>query len=210
MRVVVPFDAATPKTRLEGTLTAPERATLARAMLADVVEAVREAGGHPEILSTASVPDAPAPLTQDDRTLTEAVNAVLAEASDPVAIVMADLGLATPASITRLFETAGDVVLAPGRGGGTNAIVVRDTDFRVDYHGISIRDHRRIAAEIGATMAEVDSARLSTDVDEPADLPDLLLRGEGRAQAWLAERFRLAVTDGRVAVRRRQEPALDS
>jgi len=98
---------------------------------------------------------------------------------------------------------SGDLVVAPGRGGGTNALVVRHPDFRTDYHGASYRDHLRAAHELGASVREFDSHRLATDVDEPADLAELLLHGDGRATDWLRDAgFELATTDGRVGVER--------
>jgi len=184
MRVVVPFAADRPKTRLSDALPADERAAFARTMLADVLAAVRAAGREPTVLATASV-DVDAPVTVDDRPLTEAVNAVLADADDPVAVVTADLA---PED-------------RPGRGGGTNALVVRHLAFRVDYHGASYLDHLSAARAVDAAVAEFDSHRLATDVDEPADLAEVLLHGEGRAREWLREAgFRLVVDQGRVKV----------
>lgn len=202
MRVVVPFDAATPKTRLEDTLEPAERADFAQAMLADVLGALQETGAEPEVLSTGHI-ETEVPVMVDERPLTQAVNAVLADASAPIAVVMADLALSTPRAFARLLDAPGDVVLVPGRGGGTNALVARHPDFRVDYHGVSIRDHRETASAIGASVTEIDSARLSTDIDERADLPEVLLRGRGRATDWLRQRFAITVTDGRVGVKRR-------
>jgi 2-phospho-L-lactate guanylyltransferase len=116
---------------------------------------------------------------------------------------MADLALATPAALDSLFAPDADVVLAPGRGGGTNALVVRHPAFRVDYHGASIRDHRAIAADVGAETATVDSFRLATDVDEPADLVEVLLHTDGRAAAWLRDAgFSVVANDGRTTVTR--------
>ncbi|WP_123537703.1 2-phospho-L-lactate guanylyltransferase [Halosimplex salinum] len=210
MRVVVPFDAERPKTRLAALLDEAERAAFARAMLDDVLDALstldseRRVSVDPLVLATTPV-DCDAPVAVDDRPLTEAVNARLPEGADddPVAVVMADLALATPDALERLFEPDADVVLAPGRGGGTNALVVRDADFRVDYHGASFRDHREIAREVGATLAVVDSVRLSTDVDESADLVEVLLHGEGGAAEWLRDAgFELATDEGRVEVER--------
>ena len=207
MQVVVPFAAETPKTRLASVLSAAERSAVARAMLADVVSAIAETGREPTVLSTAPLEadDLPASVTVDDRPLTEAVNAQLREADDdPLAVVMADLALATPAALERLFEADGDVVIAPGRGGGTNALAVRHPEFRVDYHGASYLDHRRIAREVGAHVETVDSYRLSTDVDEPEDLVEVLLHGRERAPARLREfGFELEIDEGRVAVARR-------
>ena len=201
MRVVVPYAASEPKTRLADVLSADERATFAAAMLDDVLAAVRETGHEPEVLATAPI-EADAQVVVDDRPLTEAVNAVLAEAGEAaVAVVMADLALATPAALNRLFESEGDVAIAPGRGGGTNALVVRSSEFRVDYHGTSYLDHLEIARDVDAEVGVVDSHRLATDVDERADLAEVLIHGSGRSYEWLKdEGFSLAGDESRVGV----------
>ncbi|QDX40556.1 2-phospho-L-lactate guanylyltransferase [Salarchaeum sp. JOR-1] len=202
MRVLVPFDGRNPCSRLAPVLDSDERGAFAALLRDDVLDAVRAAGGRPELLATAPV-DADVPVTVDDRSLSAAVNAVLDAGEEPTAVVMADLGLATPRALSRLFDASGDVVLAPGRGGGTNALVVRHSDFRVDYHGASCRDHRRAAHAVGASLRELDSHRLATDIDEPGDLAELLLHGDGRATRWLRDAgFRLSTGDGRVAVER--------
>ncbi|WP_435196998.1 2-phospho-L-lactate guanylyltransferase [Natronomonas sp. EA1] len=197
MRVLVPFDARAPKTRLSPLLTDDERRDFATAMCRDVLRAL---DGHEVTLVATTAVDAPVPVEVDDRPLSAAVNARLA---GETAVVMADLALATPESIDRLFATAGDVVAAPGRGGGTNALVVRHPEFATDYHGVSFRDHRRAARAVGADFRTVDSFRLASDIDEPSDLADLLLHGTGAARDYLVERgIELGVRDGRaVAVR---------
>lgn len=195
MSVVVPFSVDDPKTRLSDVLDEAERHAFAHAMLEDVLAAVRAAGREPSVLATATV-DVDAAVTVDERPLTGAVNGVLAGSEGPVAVVMADLALATGSALARLFGTDGDVVLVPGRGGGTNAIVARHPDFRVDYHGASYLDHLRAARAVGASVAVVDSHRLSTDVDERSDLVEVLLHGDGRAADWLREAgFDLATDD---------------
>ncbi len=199
MAVLVPFAADNPKTRLEKALESAERADFARAMLRDVCETVAATGREPTVLATAPV-DVPHPVVVDDRPLTEAVNARL---EPPTAVVMADLALATPTAVERLFAPDADVVLAPGLGGGTNAAVVRHDAFAFDYHGVSIRDHRRRAREAGADLATVDSFRLAVDVDEPRDLVEVLLHGNGRGREWLRDAgFDAVATDGRVEARR--------
>ncbi|PSP28804.1 2-phospho-L-lactate guanylyltransferase [Halobacteriales archaeon QH_10_67_22] len=202
MHVVVPFGADDPKTRLSPVLDADERREFAEAMLADVLDALDAFGSEPTVVADAPV-DCAAPVTVDERPLSAAVNARLDDTDDTKAVVMADLALATPAALARLFDTEGDVVLAPGRGGGTNAVVARHPEFRVDYHGVSVRDHREAVRATGASLATVDSFRLATDVDEPADLVEVLLHAEGRAPAWLREAgFAVTATDGRVDVDR--------
>lgn len=203
MRVLVPFDATDPKSRLSSVLEAPERREFAAAMLRDVLEAVDAADHDPAVLATAAV-DVPAPVTVDDRPLTPAVNAAIDDEGVPVAVLVADLPLVTADAVETLLESAGDVVLAPGLGGGTNGLLVRDPDFRVDFHGASIRDHREAARERGLDAGTVDSFRLAMDVDEPDDLAEVLLHGEGRAADWLrAAEFAISTENGRVGVGRR-------
>jgi len=200
MRVLVPFDAQTPKTRLSSLLEPDERSAFARAMLRDVLDALTRCGCEPTVLATGPV-DVDAPVTVDDRPLAPAVNAALAGADEPVAVVMADLALVTPAALDRLFAPDAEVVIAPGLGGGTNALIARHPEFRVDYHGASFRDHREAAADLDAEVAVVDSFRLSLDVDGPDDLVEVLLHSEGRAAGWLREAgVELSTADGRVTV----------
>lgn len=200
---LIPFTPENPKTRLGAVLSGRERSSFARTMLADVVSAVEAAGGDPVVLTTAELPSLSAVQRVDDRPLSRAVNAAL---DPPMAVVMADLALATAASVEDLFATTGDVVIAPGRGGGTNALVVRDSAFAVDYHGNSLGDHRTIAAAADLDCREVDSFRLATDIDEPADLVEVLLHGRGAAPAWLRSHgVQLRTSDGRVTVGRTAE-----
>ncbi|AEM56146.1 2-phospho-L-lactate guanylyltransferase [Haloarcula hispanica N601] len=206
MRLVVPVSGSDPKTRLASVLSPDERRDFTEAMLADVVDAVTAAGHEPDVISTAPL-DCAAPLTVDDRGLDPLVNDLLAsivtDGDGALAVVMADLPLVTPKSIERLLAPDADVVLAPGLGGGTNAFVCRHPEFRVDYHGASIRDHRQIARDVGASVTEVDSRRLATDIDEPGDLAEVLLHSDGAAADWLIDAgFSLSLTDGRVTVSR--------
>ncbi len=204
MDVLVPYDARDPKTRLGPFLSADERRAVARAMLGDVLGAL-PAETDPTVLATDDV-DVDAPVTVDDRPLTPAVNAALSATDGPLAVVMADLALATTASIERLLEAEGEVVLAPGLGGGTNALVARHPDFRVDYHGVSYRDHCEVAGTVGAWVRTVDSFRLAVDVDDPSDLAEVLVHGTGETAACLRELgVALATDDGRVRVDRNPE-----
>lgn len=240
MDVLVPFSADQPKSRLSRVLSPAERSSFARAMLRDVLEAVAAAGGDPTVLANAPIGtgvadtdpdsgvdvatdtdlsadiDAEVSVIVDERPLTPAVNAALKAwfadgAAAPIAVVMADLALATPQSLRELFAAGDDTALAiaPGRGGGTNALVVSTPSFHVDYHGASYLDHRRIAREIGASVSVVDSHRLATDVDEPGDLAELLIHRDAsshascRSAAWLADAgFQLDTTAGRVGIER--------
>lgn len=200
MRVLVPFDSRTPKTRLSPVLDDDERHAFARVMLADVLAVLQRAGHDPLVVATGPV-DCSTPSVVDERPLTTAVNARLDET--PSAVVMADLAMVTTDAIDRLLSADGEVVVAPGIGGGTNALVVRHPQFSVDYHGTSLRDHWERARTVGASVTTVDSFRLSLDVDDPQDLVEVLLHGDGDAAVWLREAgFRLAENDGRTVTMR--------
>lgn len=201
MQCFVPFAVERPKTRLSEVLTTAERRVFSEAMLADVLTALDGVSldgdaPDPTVLATAPV-DVDVPVVVDERPLDPAVNDRLD--SVPTAIVMADLALATPDALERLISAPGDLAIAAGLGGGTNAFVARDAAFHVDYHGASYRDHLAIATDAGLDVTEVDSRRLAVDIDEPADLTELLLHGGGAARDWLVDNgFELATGGGRV------------
>ncbi|MFT4947153.1 MAG: 2-phospho-L-lactate guanylyltransferase [Natronomonas sp.] len=200
MDVLVPFDPRDPNTRLSSVLSLDQRREFAEAMLTDVLDAVDAAGHDPTILSTADL-DRSRPVAVDSRPLTEAVNAGLDSRSPPVAVVMADLPLVTPQTVDRLLSAEGGVVLAPGLGGGTNAFCSRHPEFRVDYHDGSYRKHRRRAESCGATVRTLDSFRLAVDIDERADLAEVILHSSGEAAAWLdSEGFEIDTRGGRCTV----------
>lgn len=202
MRVFVPFDARDPKTRLAPLLGEGERRTVARAMLRDVLDALGDTSHEPCVLATDDL-DCDCPVRVDERSLTPAVNDALASVDGPAAVVMADLALATPEALGRLFGSDAGVTLAPGRGGGTNALVARTADFRVDYHGLSYRDHVTAAREASVDVATIDSFRLSNDIDDPSDLVDVLVHTDGHTASALRDiGLSLTVTDDGPAVMR--------
>ncbi|MFB6224542.1 MAG: 2-phospho-L-lactate guanylyltransferase [Haloarcula sp.] len=207
MQVIVPFDGETPKTRLENVLTLAERREFARAMLRDVLDAIRDAGGSPLVVSRSRLDLPRTPVSVDARPLSTAVNEQLRASASGTAVVMADLPLVTATTLADLFDHDGDVVLAYGKGGGTNALVSRHDDFAVDYHDGSYRTHLQTTAAIGASLAEVDSYRLALDIDEPNDLAELLLYGSGEAVEWLRDNgFSVDDTGGRRAIQRHTKP----
>ena len=206
MRCLVPVAVDSPKSRLSGVLSASERQAFLRAMVVDVLSTLAAVDCQPTVLATARIDDdritSRARITVDDRPLSAAVNARLAD-GEPTLVVMADLPLIEPPDIQRLVDSEADVTIAPGLGGGTNALAVREPSFRVDYHGASYLDHCRAADKVGATVETVDSRRLATDIDEPADLAEVLIHSDGAAAEWLtAAGFELETTGGRVGVSR--------
>lgn len=206
---VIPFRPVNPKTRLSGLLSQAERETFARAMLADVVDAVRAAGLEPLVLSTHPYDCPGAGVQVAPVGLSDALNALLPALGGPVLVIMADLPLVTPETVREIAGSRAEIAIAPGRGGGTNAILIRDpARFHVDYYEVSVQKHLAIAAAAGLSVEVVDSFRLYLDLDEEEDLVDLLIHGEGRARACLESLgIGLRAACGRVCLERR--PGLD-
>jgi 2-phospho-L-lactate/phosphoenolpyruvate guanylyltransferase len=204
IEAVVPFKPVNPKSRLSSVLSKAERELFAEAMLADIVQSLREAGCEPFILSTVPLQCSLAKVIVSAEELNPALNSFIGSSSGPLLIIMADLPLITPEVIRRIISTTCDMALGPGRGGGTNAIFIKEpARFHVDYYGASFLKHREIAERAGLTCEIVDSFRLHTDVDEKEDLVELMIHGHGRAVDFLKRcGFSLLIEKGRVGVYR--------
>ncbi|HDR73988.1 MAG TPA: 2-phospho-L-lactate guanylyltransferase [Methanoculleus sp.] len=204
VQAIIPFKPVNPKTRLSCILTQPEREQFARVMLGDVIAAVIGAGCRPYILSTHPYSCDNAETVVKDMGLNEALNACLATLNHPALIIMSDLPLITADTVSRLVNTEADLGIAPGRGGGTNSLYIKDPQrFHVDFYGASFRDHINIAREAGLSTETIDSFRLHTDVDEKEDLVEILLHGEGKSRKFLMDLgFSLSIEKGRVGIQR--------
>ena len=205
IRVVIPFKLDCAKSRLSTVLSTVERERLALAMLEDVVDAVSglgtvtillksplPGGGVLEDKISGAGKRSGIEVLDSPKELDEALNLVI-EAEErkgwpgDLLIAMADLPLMSPSDIADLVRTPGDVVIAPGRGGGTNMILIRDPRFRVCYYGLSFLKHLRRAEELGLSVGVFESFRCSIDIDEPSDLVEALIHGRGRTPELLRD-----------------------
>ena len=206
---LIPFKPAGPKSRLSGVLSQEEREAFARAMLEDVIAAAKDANCSPVIIATELFDSEDVQVTIADKDLSGALNEVLSQAAGPVLILMADLPLVSGPAIKRVVATTSDIGIVPGRGGGTNAIFVRDpAKFHVDYYGMSFLKHTKIAQEAGLSCEVIDSFLIHTDIDEEEDLVELLTHGTGSSRTYLEGLgFVLTAENGRVGVKRQAPPA---
>ncbi len=116
-------------------------------------------------------------------------------------IIMADVPLITLKNVHDIIDSRADIVISPGRGGGTNIQFVKDPQrYHVDYYGASFLDHVRIAEDNGLTVDVFDSFNASTDIDEAYDLVELYIHGKGEAAKYLRSFTALDVSKGRVRV----------
>lgn len=193
LRIVVPFRLQGTKSRLSPVLSEEERRVLAQAMLEDVLAAV--AGfGRVTVLSRPGLEPRDlgdgVEVTESELDLSGSLNALIEENSSlgwgsDILIVMADLALLTARDLYGILGTEGDVVLCPGRGGGTNMILIRDMRFRTCYRGCSFPRHLAFASQAGLRASIYESFRAGCDIDEPDDLLEVLLHSHGRARSAL-------------------------
>lgn len=211
MRAVIPFKKNNAKSRLSALLSEKEREELAMAMLIDVTEALLGSGCFEviDVLSTSIIDIRGVNIVLTDKGLNEALNEYLQKMTshsinEPVLIIMADIPLVSTENIRDITSSPADIVIAPGRMGGTNALFIRDpSSFRVDYYGASFLKHNNIASRNGLDIEIFDSFNLSTDIDEVADLAEVLLHGKGHASRYLENLgLGFARNSGRVGIKR--------
>jgi 2-phospho-L-lactate guanylyltransferase len=204
---LIPFKPKNPKTRLSTILTEEEREQFATSMLEDVKAAVKDAMCQPVLVCSELFDSDDVQVTITGTDLNGTLNAILPQNIGPTLIIMADLPLADAASVRRVISTPQDIAIVPGRGGGTNAIFMKEPQkFHVDYYGTSFLKHMKLATDAGLSVEVIDSFRLHTDIDEPDDLVELLIHGTGKSRAFLESLgFILSVTRGRVVAERKQQ-----
>lgn len=129
-------------------------------------------------------------ILESELELNRALNALIKQEAhtgwpSDILIVMADLALLTEKDVVGILNCDGDVVFCPGRGGGTNMILIRDPRFRTCYQGLSFPKHLRLAEELGLRATVFESFRAGCDIDLPEDLAEVLLHGKGETRELL-------------------------
>ena len=211
MRAVIPFKKQNCKTRLSSVLSLREREQLAYTMLTDVVATLNSCNVGVDILSTGVKQlDVNANVIYSDISLNDVLNEYLSGMASyhkpppDILIVMSDLPLLTAEHITHINNRDEDIVIAPGSGGGTNVLYIRNpASFHVDYYGTSFLDHIGIAMKRNLTVYMYDSFYLSCDMDEPSDLIELLIHGTGSASQLLKKWGFYVLKDGVVGLYRK-------
>ena len=157
IHVVIPFKNQGAKSRLASDLSPKERRLLSFAMLKDVLDAVL-GQGRATILSRPGLNIADVgydvEIQESGLGLNDALNALIAEEARQgwpldILICMADLALLTEKEVAGILNCQGDVVLCPGRGGGTNMILIRNPGFRTCYQGSELPQAPGLCTAIG-------------------------------------------------------------
>ena len=211
IRIIVPFKLNGAKSRLSSALTSEERRFLAFAMLKDVLDAIFELG-KVTILSRPGLKKEDlgrdVDILESDLELNDALNALIKEQAGQgwpfdIFIVMADLALLTNDVVKGILDVEGDVVLCPGRGGGTNMILIRSPKFRTCYSGLSFPKNVDFALKAGLKLMIYESFRAGSDIDEPEDLAEVLLHGQGETKSVLESMGFILSDKGRKCIVRR-------
>jgi 2-phospho-L-lactate guanylyltransferase len=186
------------KTRLSPKLTINERENLLKAMLKDVISALN--GTVDNIVVVSSDDDVLYYLEEFNvETLKEfgntGLNGGLAQAMeysskfcDNVLIVPSDVPLIKNNLVKKLMEKGEefDVVIAPSKGGGTNALLCPARGFTTKFGDYSFFEHIKEAKRNNLIHTIFDSFYLSLDVNTAEDLGEIMLHGsETEASKYL-------------------------
>jgi len=193
------------KTRLAGVMSAPDRAALTEAMLADMLVALADRIGSvwvvtpTEALASLAVRQGARVLRQTEPSglngAFDLASRFLAERApyDPVALLVGDLPLLAVSDLDAAVGLAGahDVVRALADG-GTGAVVLRaGVRFALAFGRDSFRRHADATSRLGLSTAVVETDSLGLDVDRPEDFAAVLTRGPAtRTAAFLRARLR--------------------
>ena len=193
------------KQRLSPLLSPSERFALAEAMLQDVLAAL-DASRHCGYVTLVSGDARAHRLAEqygfgmindpDDSGETGAIEmatrAAIERGAEFTLVLPADIPLITAAEVDELFSAAQPegTVLAPSASGrGTNAVLQRPPGlFPLRFGNDSFLPHLAAARATGKPVEVLKLLGIGVDIDEPADLADLLAApGETRAQRLLHE-----------------------
>jgi 2-phospho-L-lactate guanylyltransferase len=191
------------KERLAPVLSRAERRNLAEAMLQDVLEAVAGVNQRTRVGVVTSDPFAaalarrhgftiipdPANLSESDA-IAHATEHCITGGEDSTLVIPGDIPLLQPADVEQVLAAAPaqGTVLVPGWDGrGSNAVFRRPANlFPLRFGNDSFPPHLRAAQSTGQPCIVLRLPRIGLDVDNPAELAQLLAtEGNTRSQQLL-------------------------
>jgi 2-phospho-L-lactate/phosphoenolpyruvate guanylyltransferase len=178
------------KTRLSPTLTADERENLLKSMLKDVIKVLKNCvDGVLVISSDKDVLDYVKKLNVSSLEevgnidLNGALNQAVKWCSkycSQALIVPSDIPLIQEEHINKLLDKGKefDVVIAPAKGGGTNALLCPTQGMKMNFGECSFFKHLKEAKINGFSYYVFDSFYLSMDVNTAEDLGEIMIHGK--------------------------------
>lgn len=199
--ILVPIkNTAFAKQRLAGILDQPARTQLAQAMLSDVLSTMHEWKNRPKVGIVTGDPYA-TKLAEEFRfeviadpdhpgetgAVEMATRLCVERGEESTLVIPGDIPLVAAWELEEILKQApakGTVLVPAGDGRGTNAAYRRPADlFPLRFGNDSFKPHYAAAQETGKPCVVLNLPGIAVDVDEPADLRQLLsLPGDTRAQ----------------------------
>ncbi len=199
--ILVPIkNTAFAKQRLASILDQPARTQLAQAMLTDVLSTLREWKNRPKVGIVTGDPYA-TKLAEEFRfeviadpdnpgetgAIEMATRLCVERGEDSTLVIPGDIPLIADWELEEILKQApadGTVLVPAGDGRGTNAAYRAPADlFPLRFGNDSFRPHHAAAQATGKPCVVLSLPGIAVDVDNPADLRQLLsLPGETRAQ----------------------------
>jgi len=179
------------KTRLSPTLTPLERENLLKSMLKDVINTIK--GSVDKVVVISSDKDVlnfvnelnVVCLKEEGKT---DLNGALMQAvswcskhADQVLIIPSDIPLIRKSQAQEMVELADKwpVIIAPAKGGGTNALLIPTKGVKMKFGDCSFFQHLKEAENSGLRLYIYDSFYLSLDVNTAEDLGEIMIHGSG-------------------------------
>jgi 2-phospho-L-lactate guanylyltransferase len=178
------------KTRLSPTLTPIERENLLKSMLKDVIYVLKKSVDHVLVISSdkdvlvyVDTLDVQILEEEGETDLNGALNQAVDYSSkkcSKVLIIPSDIPLIKEEYVKEILRKGeeADVVIAPAKGGGTNALLCPAPGLKMMFGDCSFFNHQDEAKRKGFTFTIYDSFYLSLDVNTAEDLGEIMLHGE--------------------------------
>jgi 2-phospho-L-lactate guanylyltransferase len=197
------------KQRLAAVLDQPSRTALAQAMLFDVLTTLHNFQNRPPVASVTSDPYAitlatecgfeiiPDPENPGETGAIEMATRICVERGiDSTLVIPADIPLIQAWELDEILKHApaeGSVLVPAADGRGTNAAFRRPANlFPLRFGNDSFKPHHAAAQATGKPCVVLTLPGIAVDVDNPADLQQLIsLPGETRAQRLAREYARV-------------------
>ncbi len=177
------------KTRLSPTLTALERENLLKSMLMDVIGVLKEKisnvvviSSDEEVLNHVKGMGVISLIEEGETDLNGALMQAVeycSEFSDQVLVVPSDVPLMKSEHVDNIIKMGEkyDLVIAPAKGGGTNALLCPVKGMEMKFGECSFFEHIKKAEEKNWPYAIYDSFYMSLDVNTAEDLGEIMLHG---------------------------------
>lgn len=177
------------KTRLSPTLTANERENLLKSMLKDVIGVLKKKVNQVVVISSdeevLNYVDSLGVYPLHEKGVTDLNGAIMqaidycSKNSDQVLVVPSDVPLIREEHVKEIIEMGEtyNVVIAPAKGGGTNALLCPARGMEMKFGDCSFFEHINIAISKNWPYAVYDSFYMALDVNTAEDLGEIMLHG---------------------------------